>query len=72
MSTRTSQQLTNTIHINVESYLIVLSRIKKLLTQIPFRTIKQRMAQILPLYHLTTIIYSSKMEKNTAQKKLTK
>ena len=72
MSTRTLPRLTSIIHMDIVSYLIVLSKTKMLQIRIPIRTTRQHMAQILPLYLLTTNMYSSKMEKSTARKRLTK
>ena len=73
MSTRTLLLLTDTINMEDEFCRIVACRPKMMpLILIPTRTTMQLMVKISLLFHLTTNIYSSKMEKNTTQIMLTK
>ena len=73
MSTRTLLLLTDIISMEDAFCQIVPCRLKMMpLILIPTRTTTQLMEKISLLFHLTTNIYSSKMEKNTTQIMLTK
>ena len=72
MSIRTLLQVTDTMYMEDAFYQIEPCKPMMLLIQILIRTTTQLMEQILPLYHLPTHMYSSKMERNIAQMNLIK